>query len=117
MLLIKRISTHNFKQVILRTFSSTLQASSELIKRELYLDNQVVRLVLNNQKKRNTLSLEMMNILHKELLEIDDIQKVRAIILAAEGSVFSSGHDLKELVIFVILRFFLYLDGIQANKS
>jgi enoyl-CoA hydratase/carnithine racemase len=73
-------------------------SSTELLERELYLDNQVVRLVFNSPKNRNALSLEFMSLLQKELNEIDKIEKIRAIILAANGPAFSAGHDLKQLV-------------------
>lgn len=102
MLTTKRIPLFSkLKKLSVRYFSSktleTDRIQPEIIKRELYLENQVVRLVLNNQKNRNALSSEMLELLYKEISEIDTIQKVRAIILASEGSVFSSGHDLKEL--------------------
>lgn len=72
--------------------------NNEILQRELYLENQVVRLVFNSTKKRNALSLELMSLLHKELQEIDRIEKIRAVILAANGPAFSAGHDLRELV-------------------
>lgn len=70
----------------------------ELIERELYLENQVVRLVLNMERKRNALSTELMAELLNELEGINSIPKVRAVILAGKGPAFSAGHDLKELV-------------------
>lgn len=138
-MLIKRISTHNFKQVILSNFSSTTEASSELIIRELYLDNQVVRLVLKNQKHSFSRNDEYFtqrisrnkwysknasnnfgiiqaygqwtNLNKKMTIYLDF-----TIILAAEGSVFFSGHDLKKLVFFVILRFFIFRRK-QSNQK
>lgn len=76
--------------------------SDEPLQRELYLNNQVVRLVFNSSKKRNALSLEFMSLLHKELEEIDKIEKIRAVILAHNGPAFSAGHDLKQLVSFSV---------------
>lgn len=72
-------------------------SSNSILKRELYCDGKVARIVLNDPKRRNALSLEMIQALHKELFEIDAIQKVRAVIIAALGPAFSSGHDLKQL--------------------
>jgi len=69
----------------------------DLLGRELYLDNKVVRLVFKSAKNRNALSLELMELLRKELHEVDKIPKVRAVILAGEGPSFSAGHDLKQL--------------------
>ncbi|KAI6177261.1 hypothetical protein M3Y97_00887700 [Aphelenchoides bicaudatus] len=84
-------------QPIRRLQFSTQTSKDEILQRELYLDNQVVRLVFNSEKKRNALSLEFMETLHNELAEIDKIQKVRAVILAANGPAFSAGHDLRQL--------------------
>jgi enoyl-CoA hydratase/carnithine racemase len=51
-------------------------------------------ITLNRAEKRNALSVEMM----RELIgAFDDISDTRIIVLAAEGKVFSSGHDLAEL--------------------
>uniref|UniRef100_A0A1I7SG22 3-hydroxyisobutyryl-CoA hydrolase n=1 Tax=Bursaphelenchus xylophilus TaxID=6326 RepID=A0A1I7SG22_BURXY len=70
----------------------------EPLGREIYRENQVVRLVLNSPKNRNALSLELMKTLREELSQIDKINKVRAVILAGEGPAFSAGHDLRQLV-------------------
>ena len=55
-------------------------------------------ITLNRPQRRNALSLELM----RELIQcFDDFaadRAIRAIILAAEGKVFSSGHDLSEMV-------------------
>lgn len=72
--------------------------SDQPLGREIYLDNQVVRLILNSPKNRNALSLELMQKLRGELSAIDKIQKIRAVIIAHEGPAFSGGHDLRELV-------------------
>ncbi|KAJ8020470.1 Enoyl-CoA hydratase domain-containing protein 3, mitochondrial [Holothuria leucospilota] len=52
---------------------------------------------LNDPKKRNALSLAMLQSLKRDLLHKSADQELRVIILSAEGPVFSSGHDLKEL--------------------
>lgn len=57
-------------------------------------DGKIRTITLNNPKKRNCLSLEMMKEFDKYLSDAD---KLRIVILRASGSVFSSGHDLKEL--------------------
>ncbi len=53
---------------------------------------------LNRPEKRNALSLELMRELIARLDEAGRRRDVRAVILAANGKVFSSGHDLKEMV-------------------
>jgi enoyl-CoA hydratase/carnithine racemase len=52
---------------------------------------------LNRPERRNALSLELMRELGDALDEIGRHPQVRAVILAASGSVFSSGHDLSEM--------------------
>ncbi|MFN9892270.1 MAG: enoyl-CoA hydratase-related protein, partial [Acidobacteriota bacterium] len=58
----------------------------------------VVTIALNRPQRRNALSLGLM----REMLDcLDRVaarpREVRAVVLAAAGEVFSSGHDLKEL--------------------
>ncbi|XP_072097314.1 enoyl-CoA hydratase domain-containing protein 3, mitochondrial isoform X2 [Mobula birostris] len=55
------------------------------------------KIVLNNPKKRNALSLAMLESLHTDLLHEVESNDLRVIVISAEGPVFSSGHDLKEL--------------------
>jgi enoyl-CoA hydratase/carnithine racemase len=54
-------------------------------------------LTLNRPKTRNTLSEAMLAALGDELTAIAKDRGVRAVVLAAKGPAFSSGHDLKEL--------------------
>ena len=53
---------------------------------------------LNRPERRNALSLDLMRELIDCLGEIGESVETRVVILAAAGKVFSSGHDLKELV-------------------
>ncbi|XP_005811261.1 enoyl-CoA hydratase domain-containing protein 3, mitochondrial [Xiphophorus maculatus] len=55
------------------------------------------RIILNNPKKRNALSLSMLETLRENILTDVDGEDLRVIIISAKGPVFSSGHDLKEL--------------------
>lgn len=57
----------------------------------------VRRLVLSRPEKRNSLSRAMMAALYDALCRAADDPSVRVIVIAAEGPVFSAGHDLKEL--------------------
>jgi len=52
---------------------------------------------LNRPQRRNALSLELMRELIRCLDTISGNQEIRAVILAASGPVFSSGHDLSEM--------------------
>jgi enoyl-CoA hydratase/carnithine racemase len=53
---------------------------------------------LNRPEKRNALSLELMSELTEALRDIGLNASVRVVILRAAGAVFSSGHDLSEMV-------------------
>lgn len=57
----------------------------------------VLRLILNRPNARNALSSELMTALKSALDSAAADNATRVIVIAAEGPVFSSGHDLKEL--------------------
>ena len=57
----------------------------------------VLRLIMNDQNSKNSLSEEMMNKLSKEINKGSREQSVKVIIITAKGSVFSAGHNLKEI--------------------
>jgi enoyl-CoA hydratase/carnithine racemase len=59
---------------------------------------RVATVTLDRPDKRNALSLELMERLTCALADIGKGTDVAVVILAANGSVFSSGHDLSELV-------------------
>jgi len=60
-------------------------------------DEGVLRLTMNDQKNRNALSEAMMNNLIEELTKATSTKSIRVVIIASIGSVFSAGHDLKEI--------------------
>lgn len=55
-------------------------------------------LTLNRPEKRNPLSLAMLLELQQHLRNIETDRSVRVVIIRASGTVFSSGHDLREMV-------------------
>jgi enoyl-CoA hydratase/carnithine racemase len=57
----------------------------------------IAMLTLNRPAARNSLSEGLIAELHGALRDIHDDAKVRAVVIAANGSAFSAGHDLKEL--------------------
>src|SRR5262245_37417099 len=57
----------------------------------------VARVTLNRPERRNALSVGLMRELTACLREIGESAEIRAVILSASGSVFSSGHDLSEM--------------------
>lgn len=61
------------------------------------LEQGVYRLTLNNPAKRNALSIEMLEGIQSGLQDANDNTEARVIVISAEGPVFSSGHDLKEI--------------------
>jgi enoyl-CoA hydratase/carnithine racemase len=65
----------------------------------LLLDHQgaILRLTLNRPKARNALSSALMRALTQALEQAAADAKVRVIVLAANGPVFSAGHDLREM--------------------
>src|SRR5579864_1434719 len=60
-------------------------------------EDTILTLTLNRPEARNALSESLMQTLQLALDEAAQEASVRVIILAANGSVFSSGHDLKEM--------------------
>src|SRR5436190_1591546 len=58
----------------------------------------IARITLNRPERRNALSYALMQELHDCLGEIGTSKEIRAVILAASGKVFSSGHDLSEML-------------------
>jgi enoyl-CoA hydratase/carnithine racemase len=61
-------------------------------------EGNVAVVTLNRPARRNALSLELMEELIRCLSEIGESREVRAVILAAAGKVYCSGHDLSEMV-------------------
>jgi enoyl-CoA hydratase/carnithine racemase len=61
------------------------------------IDGHLAAITLSRPERRNALSLDLMLELMQCLDGIASKPEVRAVILAAEGKVFSSGHDLSEM--------------------
>ena len=59
---------------------------------------RIAVLILNNPRRRNALSLEMMDELLRRLDSAKRDDRVKVVVIRAEGPVFSSGHDLREVV-------------------
>ncbi|XP_069621328.1 enoyl-CoA hydratase domain-containing protein 3, mitochondrial isoform X1 [Ranitomeya imitator] len=62
-------------------------------------DAGVRKITLNNPQKRNALSLAMLQSLEQDILHEVDDKDLRVIVIAANGPVFSSGHNLKEFTV------------------
>ena len=64
---------------------------------EIAQEGPITILTLNRPQRRNALSLALMQELIARLDEIGRNREIRAVILAAAGKVFCSGHDLSEM--------------------
>jgi len=72
-------------------------ASAEPLLLETRPHPRIALLTLNRPATRNALSLAMTGALHEAVDALSADDDTSAIVLAANGPVFSSGHDLKEL--------------------
>ena len=61
------------------------------------LTDGVLRLTLNDDQRRNALSVDMLSQITDALASAANDTSVRVIVLAASGPVFCAGHDLKEM--------------------
>jgi enoyl-CoA hydratase/carnithine racemase len=64
---------------------------------EIAREGPIAVVTLNRPERRNALSLEMMLDLIAALEEIGRNREIRAVVLAAAGKVFCSGHDLGQM--------------------
>ena len=62
------------------------------------LRDEVLYLTLNRPEKRNALSHELLQRLHAALTDIAVDNRVRVVVVAAQGPVFCAGHDLSEMI-------------------
>ena len=70
---------------------------SDILLEEL-TENGVMRLTLNDSKRRNALSEEMMAKLTNSLDQASKNDAVRVIVIAGKGPAFCAGHDLKQML-------------------
>src|SRR4051812_38420348 len=70
-------------------------ASAPVLLREDLAD--VALLTLNRPQARNSLSEALLAALTETLRAVAADKRVRAVVLAANGSAFSAGHDMKEM--------------------
>jgi enoyl-CoA hydratase/carnithine racemase len=77
-----------------QTVRTAAPQSSILLRETL---GSIAVLTLNRPAARNSLSEGLIAELHAALTDIHDDTSVRALVIAANGSAFSAGHDMKEL--------------------
>jgi enoyl-CoA hydratase/carnithine racemase len=71
----------------------------------LELDGPLAYITLNRPAKRNALSEDVMLRLIKALRDVGKKSEVQVVVLKANGSVFSSGHDLTELLHRTVIEY------------
>jgi enoyl-CoA hydratase/carnithine racemase len=69
-----------------------------MLKIDIDADEHIATLTLDRPDRRNALSMELMQQLTCALEDVGQRGDISAVILGANGSVFSSGHDLSELI-------------------
>lgn len=70
--------------------------SNDILLQEI-VENGILRLTLNDSKRRNALSNEMISELDQALDLAASDPKISVIVLAANGPAFCAGHDLKQI--------------------
>lgn len=93
-----RSSLFNNRRVV--RFYGSGSSTTPLVEYKQQGDNKkgiIGYITLNNAKKRNALSLQMLNELLQELERVAQDKTLRVVILRSNGPIFSSGHDLKEI--------------------
>lgn len=92
-----------FKTFPLFRFSTTSTGTFNLINFQITPENVAI-ITLNNPKKRNPISHDMLvelnNCLNQIGVSFEKDKKPIALLLKSTGTVFSSGHDLKELKVY-----------------
>ena len=71
------------------------KTQSELLRHD---EGGIVRLALHRPERRNALSESLLNELGEALKQIARDSSSRVVVLTGEGSAFSAGHDLKEMI-------------------
>ena len=79
------------------TETTAVQDDTHVILLQEITNTGVLRLTLNDAKRRNALSTEMMSELSATLDNAAQDKAVRVIVLAANGPAFCAGHDLKQI--------------------
>jgi len=82
---------------LVNTMSATTNPSVDTPALTLHIDDNVGILTLNRPERRNPLSIPVMHELLDKLQHVSAREKVAALVLRSTGTVFCSGHDLREI--------------------
>jgi enoyl-CoA hydratase/carnithine racemase len=78
-----------------RSAATRVGSGEQLVKHDR--DGRVAILTLANPQRRNALSRELLTQLRDHLRDVAADRTIKCVILRADGPVFSSGHDLREI--------------------
>jgi enoyl-CoA hydratase/carnithine racemase len=81
----------------MNTQSSYAESSTETILQQELSEEGILRLTLNDSKRRNALSEEMLSELSAAMETAKNDSSIRVVVLAATGPAFCAGHDLKQM--------------------
>ncbi|WP_025898502.1 enoyl-CoA hydratase [Sneathiella glossodoripedis] len=76
--------------------NTALNTATQLI--EFTVKDRIAMLTLKDSQSRNALSLKMMEAISDRLADIAQNAEIAVLVIDAEGPVFSSGHNLKEVM-------------------
>jgi enoyl-CoA hydratase/carnithine racemase len=85
----------NKDEILAAAIAAGTIPNSPVLRREI--EDAVALLILNRPASRNSLSEQLLAELTEALASLGRDTSVRAVIIAAEGPAFCSGHDLREL--------------------
>ncbi len=86
----------DLEKTIMSAEPTKREQQSELL--TLNVENNIATLVLNDPSSRNALSSAMMREIQTTLAALETRDDVHVVVLQATGPVFSSGHNLKEVI-------------------
>jgi enoyl-CoA hydratase/carnithine racemase len=93
-----KILNKNSTKFCFRSYSSVVNSKELVLIDDNYENNFMRRILMNNQKQRNALSLDMIHEL-SQAIDSTDLKKCRVLVLGSTSStIFSSGHNLKEFI-------------------
>ncbi|XP_055630340.1 enoyl-CoA hydratase domain-containing protein 3, mitochondrial [Toxorhynchites rutilus septentrionalis] len=86
-----------FKHASCKLLHSSRSSCFSRLLSTFHMRDGIGHISLDNEKTRNSLSMEMMDSIQKNIVTNQDNLEVRCFVLSAKGRVFSAGHNLKEL--------------------